>query len=401
MEQINCGKCVLHSRVPGVTINENGICSKCENHSSDAKVSQKMSKYFSIKLNNLLAKVKEERHPYDAVVLFSGGKDSTFLLKLVKEQYGLKPLAFAVAHPLFTDNASKNVETVAQKLGVDLFKFHPQEAIYKKFLKYALLEGYKYGMDEYIGCNACSFIFKNSALMTAIKMDIPIVFDGCDVDQSDTPIFIEAEKMKADAANGTGPYGKMHRIFLDALGDDFRHSFYDFNYQDLQNYNFPSFVSPFTFIDYNFKNNFKIFEEMGLNSKSFKTIFTNCVAVPFFSYFSIKRFDCLTYIKHYANEVRNGYPYFLQSKLEIDENVKALSKEVIETLMAEYKEVVLYVVNNKISKDTFTPDEKAKIYHMASTHLKIYGPEVCGNFFEQVLMVNYWGKFFEIDLLEI
>lgn len=401
MQKIVCSKCVLHSKIPGVTIDENGVCSVCASHNDNPRINKTMSKYFSNKLNNLISEVKKKNWTYDALVLFSGGKDSTYLLKLVKEQFGLRPLAFSVVHPLVNSTASKNMEDVAKRLGVELFKFHPSEEVYKKIIKYALMEGHKYGMDECIGCNTCSFIFKNAALMTAIKMNIPIVFDGSDVDQSETPVFIDAQKMKSDAEKGVKPYGKLHDIALDALGKDYKGSIYDFDYESLKNYNFPSFVSPLTFVDYDFKNNFKEFEELGLESGNFKTVFTNCDAVPFFSYFSLKRYDCLTYIRHYANEIRKGYPYFLQSKLKCDENDGALSKETIENLLEEYKNAVLYIVEKNLDKDNISQNEKDTIMGMAPFHQRIYGQEVCEIFLKQALMVNSYGRFFDIDLMNV
>lgn len=401
MERLTCSKCVLHSRVPGVTINENGVCSVCEAHNYNPKVSAAISKFFTKKFNRLINEVKSKNWTYDALVLFSGGKDSAYLLKLVKEEYGLRPLAFSVVHPLVNTTAVKNMDELAQKLGVDLFKFHPSEEVYKKLIRYALIEGHNYGLDESVGCCACSFTFVNIALITAIRMNIPIVFDGIDIDQSETPLYIEGDKLKSDAEKGVMPNGKMYEIAAKALGEDYKGSIYDFNFEELKDFNFPAYVGPFTFIDYDFKNNFKVFEELGFEANSFKKIFTNCDAVPFFSYFSLKRFDCLTYIRHYANEIRNGYPYFLQSKLDNDQNDGALSKETIEELLKEYKSAVLYVVDKKLDNKNITRDEEKRIIGMAPVHQRIYGKEVCDVFLEQALMVNTYGEFFDIDLASV
>jgi len=401
MDKQTCSKCVLHTRVPNVTIGEDGICSVCSNERNNERMNKIMVKYFSHKLKELIRSIKQHKWPYDALVLFSGGKDSTYLLKMAKEEYGLKVLAFSVIHPLVNKTAAKNAEDVANKLGVDLMKFYPVEDEYKNIIRYSLLKGYKAIEDECLGCYTCSFIFKNAALMTAMRMNIPVVFDGIDIDQSETIIFMEGREMKKNAAVGIKPFGKIHDVVMQGLGESYKGSIYDFDFELLKDYNFPSFISPFTFLNYDFRENNTLFKELNLESKDFRTVFTNCSAVPFFSYFSLKRYDCLTYIRHYASEIRKNYPFLLQSKIDNSIKPNALSKETIEALSEEYRNVIYYVANGNIDKSNITKANREEILNMASTHQSIYGKEVCEIFLEQALEINRYAHFFNINLMEI
>ena len=58
---------------------------------------------------------------YDAIVAFSGGKDSVYTLHLVKEVYGLRPLAVTGDNGFITKRAKKNMKSMIDKLGVDHF----------------------------------------------------------------------------------------------------------------------------------------------------------------------------------------------------------------------------------------------------------------------------------------
>lgn len=401
MSKVFCNTCVLHSNIPGVAVDETGQCSVCNEHASLETINQRTIKYFTNKLEKECNEVKRKKKRENALVLFSGGKDSTFLMNLLIEKYGLDPIAFSVVHPLVNEVASKNMDEAVKKMGIPLIKYYIKKEDYIKIMKHSLTKGYLKCKDECLGCNTCSYIFKNAALVTAIRNGIPLVFDGTDKAQNETPIFIHGEKMKAEAGKGRYPFDPLHGIVMDALGDEYNGSLYDFKYDNLKSFEFPSFISPLTFLDYSFQKDFKKFSYLGLESNQYKTVFTNCSAVPFFSFFSLQRYDCLTYIRHYANEIRKQSPYFTQSKLQYEKDEKALSRETIQNLLNEYENAIYFAYENKLMPDTVTDEIKQRIFSMSPEHFKIYGKEVCDIFLEQILQVNKYAQFFDIDLSTI
>lgn len=397
-----CSKCILHSGIPGVEIkNSDGICSICENYDLNPMQEKRMSHYFTSRMERLIEEVKKQKFACEAIVLFSGGKDSTYLLNMLKEKYGLNVLALSVVHPLVNEKAVNNIEQVVNKMDVQFIKFRPQKKEYCKLIKYALTVAYQEYPDECIGCNMCSYIFKNIALIYAIRNNIPLVFDGTDKAQNETPIFIDGRKMKENARNGRGPFEPYQKIAIQALGENYKGSVYDFDYEMLKNYDFPSYISPLTFIDYKFQEDFEKFKDIGLNNKDFKTVITNCDAVPFFSYFSLIRYDCLTYVKHYANEIRKNSPYFVQSKLEYHQIEKSLPREVIQKLLNEYKNAVYYAVDHGLTPNNIANTDKNYLESISKTHQLIYGTEVCEIFLSQIAKINEYAKFFDIDLTKV
>jgi predicted PP-loop superfamily ATPase len=393
-----CSCCVLHTDVPGVTVDGSGICSVCRNYRKFEAHEPRARQYLLEEMETLFKKIKIKKRPYHVIVLFSGGKDSTILLKMAREKYHLRPLAFSIVHPLVNETASKNMEAVARQLNVDLVKVYLDEEVYKKAVRQGILKGPDYGLGEFFGCDICSFFHFWIPIKYAMKMDIPVVLEGSDLSQTGEITYWQAERVKADIRQGKKPFGRVHDLVMDVLGEEYRGSIYDYDEVEVLNGMYPTVISPFTFLDYDYRENFSQIEKMGLSARDFRTIYTNCSATPFFSYFSLKRFDCVSYIRHYATEVRRGYPNLMQHSVKDKDTAEVLNRETVETLMAEYKNVVLYIGQNKLTEASIGGEEKEKLKGMAPTYLDIFGEDVCDVFLHDVLQIPRFADYFDVDL---
>lgn len=392
-----CSICVLHSNVPGVEINDKGVCSFCANFKKFEQHQPKMRSYLRQEMENLFKKAKSKDRPYHALVLFSGGKDSTVLLKMAKEKYNLRTLAISIMHPLVNEVASKNMESVANRLNIDLLKVFPDEEIFKQAIKQGILNGPKYGLGEFFGCDICTFFHYWLPIKYAMALDIPVILEGSDISQAGEITYWQPERVKAEAAQGKKPFGRVHDIFADVLQEKYKGSIYEYNESEILSGKYPTIISPFTFMDYDYRKNFQDIENMGIESRKFRSIYTNCSAIPFFSYFTLKRFDCVPYIKHYASEIRMGYPNLMQRSVTDQDAGDVLNKKMIETLMEEYKNVVLYVGKTRLNAENITEAEEKKLREMAPNYLKIFGEEVCDIFLRDVLQMTKFSDIFGVD----
>lgn len=396
--QKKCRNCVLHSEIPGITINDDGLCSICVNYKKFEQHEPRMRKYLLEEMENLFAAVKKKERPYHAIVLFSGGKDSTILLKMAKERYGLRTLAFSVMHPLVNETAKQNMEDVTKKLNIELIKAYLDEEVYKRCVRQAILQGPEYGLGEFFGCEVCSFFHFWIPIRYAMRMDIPIILEGSDLSQTGEITYYQPERVREEAKKGKKPFGRVHDLVCDALGEKYKGSIYDYSEADVTGGNYPTIISPFSFLEYDYRENFREIEGLGLKEKDFRTIYTNCSATPFFSYFSLKRFNCVSYIKHYATEVRRGYPNLMQHSVKDEDTANVLNKEVVEKLIKEYENVVLYIAENKLEDANITDSEKEKLKAMAPTYLKTFGQDVCDVFLRDVLRIPYFLDYFGVDI---
>jgi hypothetical protein len=394
----SCSICVLHTGIPGITVGDDGVCSVCANFKKFEQHEPKVKKYLIEEMENVFKKSKEKERPYHALVLFSGGKDSTVLLKMAKEKYGMRPLACAVMHPLVNEKARKNMEDVTNKLNIDLIKLYPDEEVYKKAIRNGILNGPKYGLGEFFGCQVCSFFHFWLPIRYAMKMDIPVILEGSDLSQTGEFTYWQSARVRQDAKNGKKPFGGVHDLVIDAAGEHYKGSIYDYSESEVLSDAYPTVISPFTFMDYDYRENFKEIESIGLKSKDFRTIRTNCSATPFFSYFTVRKFDCVSYIKHYATEVRRGYPNLMQHSVKDADMADTLNKEIVETMMQEYKNVVLYIAEHKLSESNITDAEREKLKSMAPTYLDTFGEDVCDVFLYDVLRIPEFADYFGVSL---
>ena len=114
-----CPRCGLASNVPGIRFDAEGVCNLCrayDEHTEQAR------RYFSgpDELGAILRDASARRTGrYDCLMLYSGGKDSTYALYQLVDM-GLKVLVFSFDNGYISDGAKANVHRVVADLGVDL-----------------------------------------------------------------------------------------------------------------------------------------------------------------------------------------------------------------------------------------------------------------------------------------
>jgi glucosamine--fructose-6-phosphate aminotransferase (isomerizing) len=108
-----CTKCLLPETFPFITYDHLGVCNYCNNYKPQNKVQP---------IENLKALVEPYKNKFgkpDCIVPFSGGRDSTYSLHIIKEELGLNPIAFTYDWGMVTDLARRNIARVCGKLGVE------------------------------------------------------------------------------------------------------------------------------------------------------------------------------------------------------------------------------------------------------------------------------------------
>jgi N-acetyl sugar amidotransferase len=116
-----CTKGVWDETVPGITFDDKGV-------SNYARIQERMMADFprgkkgKADWEALVDKVKKSGRgkEYDCIIGVSGGVDSSYLLHICKNEYGLRPLAVNFDNGWSSDIAVKNIRKVTQKLDIDL-----------------------------------------------------------------------------------------------------------------------------------------------------------------------------------------------------------------------------------------------------------------------------------------
>ncbi len=116
---VHCRLCGLPSNFPDVTFDDDEVCNLCRDFD---RFREDVFRYFKSMddLRRIVARAKAERTgEYDCMLLFSGGKDSTYVLTQLVEM-GLNVLAFSFDNGYISDEAKDNIRRVTDHLGVDL-----------------------------------------------------------------------------------------------------------------------------------------------------------------------------------------------------------------------------------------------------------------------------------------
>lgn len=174
-----CTRCVLSRNFPRIKFDEDGVCNYCRQKNSVINPDDVIAD-----ARNTIAELFQQRQPdneYDAIVCYSGGKDSTYTLQLAVEKYELKVLAFTLDNGFISNTAWSNIRRVVDNLGVDHWIYRPNNKHYKAIAK-ASAENDIYNKKTLTRisaiCNSCISMVNTTALKLALEKNIPFILAG-------------------------------------------------------------------------------------------------------------------------------------------------------------------------------------------------------------------------------
>lgn len=108
-----CTKCLIPETMPFISYDENGVCSSCNHY-------RPPSKELSVAdLEERFDRVRSKDGSPDCVVAFSGGRDSSYGLHLLKNIYRMNPITFSYDWGMVTDLARRNQARMCGSLGIE------------------------------------------------------------------------------------------------------------------------------------------------------------------------------------------------------------------------------------------------------------------------------------------
>lgn len=113
---IICSECVLSTAVPRVTIDAAGVCNVCHEYRENRAA---FDSYFRTEADLLRLKneVRGRSAKFDCLLLFSGGKDSTYVLYRLIDM-GFRVLTFTFDNGYIPEACFENIRRVCVSLGV-------------------------------------------------------------------------------------------------------------------------------------------------------------------------------------------------------------------------------------------------------------------------------------------
>ncbi len=141
-----CTRCILPENYPFLTFDADGVCSHCTKY-----IRQKV--HGKAALEQLLSKYRSNNGEVDCVVGLSGGRDSSYGLHLLKNEFGMHPVGMSYDWLLTSRKARHNIAKIAGALGVEVIyrcgDYERQAENIRKNI-YAFLEDPDLGMMTFV-----------------------------------------------------------------------------------------------------------------------------------------------------------------------------------------------------------------------------------------------------------
>jgi tRNA(Ile)-lysidine synthase TilS/MesJ len=304
MEPRVCTRCVLPETFPRISFDKQGVCNYCLGL-PDKETRDKKAANYRDRFDSLISEYKG-KSCYDALMCYSGGKDSTYTLAVLKETYGLNVLAFTLDNGFVANQASLNIRSAVERLGIDHVFFKPSFHVLAKIFRTCAAEDIfppKTLERASTICTSCMAIVKSSALRLALEKDIPFIAFGWSPGQAP----ITSSIMR----NNPGMVRMMQKTLFDPLhriaGDDIRpYSLEEKHFSGT--YRFPYNIHPLAFMDYSEDAIYRHISRLGWKApEDVDANSTNCLLNSFANVVHVDRFGFHPYAFELANLVREGY----------------------------------------------------------------------------------------------
>lgn len=166
-----CKKCTMPDTRPGISFNEDGICSACQAYENRKKVD------WDVRWKEFESVCDKYRGMngdggYDCAIAVSGGKDSHYQVHLMKNVMKMNPILFSVEDNFpMTEAGKHNVQNISEEFGCPIISLKPNRLAQKKLMRYTFE---KYGKPTwYIDRLIYTF-----PLMMAHKFNTPLLVYG-------------------------------------------------------------------------------------------------------------------------------------------------------------------------------------------------------------------------------
>lgn len=144
----------------------------CQIHEKRNKIDwESREKEFRKVMEKYKAMAKERGNPYDCIVPYSGGKDSTYTLYEIVKNYGMKPLVVTFSNMFSRDIIKENMSIVFDKLGVDHIILSTNWHVIKKLVAKSFKETGDY-------CWHCHCGIYSFPMQIAVAYKIPLLVWG-------------------------------------------------------------------------------------------------------------------------------------------------------------------------------------------------------------------------------
>lgn len=118
-----CSNCIMDTSDSNIRFDERGWCDYCNNYYSNVLPNWHTDERGEREIMAQIEKIKRDGigRDFDCLIGLSGGVDSSYLVYIAKEKFGLRPLLYHVDAGWNSQEAVNNIEKLVDGLNLDLF----------------------------------------------------------------------------------------------------------------------------------------------------------------------------------------------------------------------------------------------------------------------------------------
>ncbi len=301
-----CTRCILPSTFPGIKFDDEGVCNYCHREEKALEKSTEKKAEYRKRLDELISRIKGNAPVYDVVMAYSGGKDSSYTMKLLRHEYDLRVLAITFDNHFVSPIAWENIRKVTDALGIDHMSFRPPWPVARKIFSLTANEDIFPAptlMRASTICTSCIGMVKTIVLKTALEMKIPLVAFGWSPGQAPIQSAIMKTNPKLIRQNQTA----LKNAFPEDIRQDLLTYFIPEPYYEQYAQSFPYNIHPLAFFDYEEEAIKEDLHRLGWRPPDdTDTNSTNCLLNAFANQCHIERHGFHPYVWEIANMVRQG-----------------------------------------------------------------------------------------------
>ena len=302
-----CGKCILPNGFLGVHLNGQGLCEFCSDPDhkninwSRTEISQERRNNALEDWDSVISQMQRDhgKQPYDCVLGYSGGKDSTALLDHLVNDLNLTPLAVTSDTGFMTEIAKDNMRDTLERIEVDHILIEEAAKTFTKLYKWHFFHhnSNETFLARYI-CDYCSDLIHSIVVKKAMKHGINYVLFGYSPDQ----IFRYFYEMPRDEVIKEWK----PELLDEPVFEDFDRQWY-LTGEEVESENIPRVLLPYHVIPYREQDIIDLVESKNLIKKGHADpLLTNCNVVHAATFYDFNRYGGILYAYQYAELVRQN-----------------------------------------------------------------------------------------------
>jgi len=304
-EQKMCTRCVLTETFPGIKFDEAGVCNYCHRAMTEEKLTAQRADARA-RFEQLLEELRG-KGSYDVLVGWSGGKDSTYILARLLEEFNVRVLAFTFDNGFVSKQAFRNMEKLSDSLGIDHIIYKANLGVMKTVFN-ASADGDEIYPKSALGrasniCTSCMGLAKSMALRICIEKNIPMTAFGWTPGQvplasgifkSNPQMIRKMQEISAAPMRRLVGEGAVRAYFLE-----------EEHYEKPER--FPYNISPLAFMEYDETKIYEYVEALGwVRPKDTDPNSTNCLLNSYGIHVHLKQSGFHPYVAELAGLVREG-----------------------------------------------------------------------------------------------